>query len=198
MPTRILPLTRDQVVARALAHLTLVASPHPSSPPDFMPAPVAYRLDDSGRLGGDDPSAPHCADWSYGYRTLTADCVAFALYCAGLSRYQPGYKGTRGAWLNTDSISDDAEGQMRFFRPLFSGERVLPGDLFVTRSKYVLGVRSHIGHIGVVVRPRPSDAFEHLIIDCSPFHGKTTAIGLRKPWSNGGLFVRPLHYKETP
>lgn len=198
MPTRILPLTRDQVVSRALAHLTLVAEPHPSSPPDFVPAPVAYRLDDSGRLGGDDPSAPHCADWSYGYRTLTADCIGFALYCAGLSRYQPGYAGLNGSWLNTDSLVWDANGPMKFVRPVFSGEKVLPGDFFVTTSKYTMGIRREVGHIGIVVRPKPSDAHEHLLIDCSPFHGRTTAIGLRKPWSVKGQFLRPLHYKETP
>lgn len=198
MTTRVLPLTRDQVVARALAHLTLVSEPHPSSPPDFIPAPVAYRLDTSGRLGGDDPSAEHCADWSYGYRTLTSDCIGFALYCAGLARYQPGYHGSRGAWLNTDSILDDADRQMAFFRHLLSGERVKPGDLLVSRSEYLLGVRKRIGHIGVIVRPAPSDAFEHLVVDCSPSHGRTTAINTRYAWSPKCQVVRPLHYKETP
>jgi hypothetical protein len=198
LTTRILPLTRDQVVSRALAHLTLVSEPHDHSPPDFVPAPVAYRLDDSGRLGGDDPSAPHCADWSYGYRTLTADCIGFALYCAGLSRFQPGYQGLNGSWLNTDSAIHDAEGPMTFFRPVFGGERVLPGDLLVSRSTYALGVRKSVGHIGVIVRPRPSDRFEHLVVDCSPYHGRDQAIGVRKPWSTRCQVVRPLHYKETP
>lgn len=197
MTTRVFPLTRDQVVARALAHLTLVAEPHPSSPPDFIPAPVSYRLDDSGRLGGDDPSAPHCADWSYGYRTLTSDCIGFALYCAGLARYQPGYWGTRGAWLNTDSVLDDADRQMAFFRHLMSGERVKPGDLLVSRSDYLFGVRKKVGHIGVIVRPAPSGAFEHLVVDCSPRHGRTTAINTGYPWSTRCQVVRPLHYKET-
>lgn len=198
MTTRILPLTRPEVLARAFSQLALVSKPHKLSPPDFLPAPIAYRLDNSGLLGGDDPSAPLCADWSYGYRTLTADCIGFALWAAGMSRYQPGYVGMNGSWLNTDSLVRDAEGQMKYVRPVMSGERVLPGDFFVTTSKYVMGIRREVGHIGIVVRPRPSDAFEHLLIDCSPFHGKTTAIGLRKPWSTEGHFLRPLHYKETP
>lgn len=197
MTTGILPLTRDQVVSRALAHLTLVSEPHKFSPPEFVPAPVAYRLDDSGQLGGDDPSAPHCADWSYGYRTLTSDCIGFALYCAGIARQQKDYKGFNGSWLNTDSIAADAEGQMHFFRPLMAGEKAKPADLLLTRSRFVAGLRNRIGHIGVIIRPRPSDKFEHLVVDCSPRHGRDTAINTGGPWSNQCFVVRPLFYKET-
>lgn len=195
--TRILNLTRDQVCARALAHLTLVAKPHPPSPPDFTPAPVAYRNDDSGRLGGDDPTAENCADWSYGYRTLTADCVGFALYCAGLARYQPGFSGLNGSWLNTDSIIADAIGGRRtFFEEVKDGRAVLPGDLLVSRSTFVAGVRVKAGHVGVIVRPAPSGAFEHLVVDCSPRHGRTTAINTGYPWSTKCIVVRPVTYKE--
>lgn len=194
----ILNLTRDQVVARALAHLTLVSEPHRLSPPDFMPAPVSYRNDDSGRLGGDDPQAEHCADWSFGYRTLTSDCVGFMAFCAGFSRRQKGFRGLNGEWLNTDSIISDAEHLMRFFRPVMGGERVLPGDLLVSRSTFALGIRVKDGHCGVIIRPRPSDAFEHLVVDCSPRHGRTTAIGTGGPWSTKCQAIRPLFYKETP
>lgn len=198
MSHRVLPLTRDQVVARAFAQLRLVAEPHKFSPPEFVASPVAYRLDDSGQLGGDDPTAPHCADWSFGYRTLTADCIGFALYCAGIARYQPDYKGLNGSWLNTDSVVADAQRIRRFFDTVDAGEEVKPGDLMVTRSKYTLGVMTKRGHIGVIVRPAPSAAFNDLVIDCSPFHGRTTAIGLRKePWARDYVVVRPLSYKEA-
>ncbi len=196
---RILNLTRDQVVARALAHLTLVARKHKLSPPDFEPAPLAYRLDDSGCLGGDDPAAENCGDWSYGYRRLTADCIGFALYCAGIARRQPGYNGSRGEWLNTDSVLDDAAGPMKFFRFLSvsAGEKPLPGDLCVSASTKGI-LTSRPGHIGVVIRPAPSPAYNHLVIDCSPFHGRDTAVGLREPWSDKCKIVRPLFYKEAP
>lgn len=198
MTTRILPLTRDQVVARAFDHITLVSEPHKFSPPEFVSKPVAYRNDDSGSLGGDDPTAPHCADWSFGYRTLTADCVGFALFCAGIARYHPDYKGLNGGWLNTDSVIADAQRIRRFFREVTAGDPVLPGDLMVSRSKFALGVRIKDGHIGVIIRPAPSAAFNDLVIDCSPYHGRTTAIGLRKePWVKDYVIARPLHYKET-
>jgi hypothetical protein len=195
--TRILSLDHHQVVARALAHLTLVSQPHKFSPPDFVSKPVEYRLDESGLTGGDDPTAPHCADWSYGYRTLTADCAGFALYCVGLARYQPDYKGLNGAWLNTDSIIADAARQRRFFFELEARDEVRPGDLMVTRSTFALGVRVKAGHVGVIIRPSPSAAFEHLVVDCSPYHGRTTAIGLRKePWARNYVIVRALNVKE--
>lgn len=197
MTTRLLHLTRDQVVARALAHLTLVSEPSPQSPPDFTPAPVEYRNDDSGNLGGDDPTAPHCADWSYGWRKLTADCVGFMLYCAGISRQQPDYAGLNGMWLNTDSILSDARGHRRFFRFLDAGERVLPADLLVSPSVFVNGTRTKDGHCGVIIRPKPSDAFDHLVIDCSPRHGRTTAINTGGHWNDKCIVVRPLFYKEA-
>lgn len=198
MTTRIIPLDSNRVVARALAHLTLVSKPHKFSPPDFVSKPVEYRLDDSGLLGGDDPTAEHCADWSFGYRTLTADCIGFALYCVGIARYQPGYAGLNGAWLNTDSVITDAERQQQFFELVGPGDEIRPGDLMVTRSTFALGVRVKPGHIGVIVRPSPSAAFEHLIVDCSPFHGRTTAIGLRKePWGRNYVIVRAKNVKES-
>jgi hypothetical protein len=197
LTTRVLHLTRPDVVSRALSHLVLVSSRHRLSPLDFAPAPVAYRNDNSGRLGGDDPEASNCADWSFSYRTLTADCVGFALYCAGISRRQPGFKGLNGEWLNTDSIIADAERGMFFFRPVLSGEAAKPGDLLVSKSTFVLGRRVKDGHVGVIIRPAPAPGFDDLVVDCSPRHGRTTAIGVGTAWSRSCVRVRPLFYKET-
>jgi hypothetical protein len=163
---------------------------------DGVERPVAYRLDDSGLLGGDDPTRPHCADVSYGGRTLTSDCAGFALHCAGIARKQPGYKGSKGEWLNTDSVLDDAHGQQRFFRTLRPGEEALPGDLVVTRSKYLLGVRIKAGHMEVLVR-RAVPGFKAMTIGCSQRFGRDTAIGVGYVWSPACQVIRPLFYKEA-
>jgi hypothetical protein len=183
----ILNLTREEVLERAFAHLSLL---HKGS--DGVRRPVAYRLDDSGLLGGDDPRAPHCADVSYGGRTLTADCAGFALYSIGLARKQPGYKGSKGEWLNTDSVLDDAHGQQKFFRTLKLGERALPGDLIVTRGAYLLGKRVKAGHVEVLLR-RAAPGYKMLSIGCSPRFGRDTAIGVGEQWSAACEVVRPKH-----
>jgi hypothetical protein len=192
----VLNLTRSQVAARAVGQMLFLPPAHRLSPPDYAPLPIAYRLDDSGLLGGDDPEATDCADWSYGYRRKTADCVGFALWAAGIARKQKGFKGLNGEWLNTDSVLADAEGDMRFFRPLMAGERARVADLVVSRSRRVLGRRVP-GHIGVLLRPRPAEGYEHMVIDCSPRHGRDTAIGVGTPWSKDCHIIRPLFYKET-
>lgn len=196
MTWNLISLTRDQVVARALAHLTFCER-HPKAPRGTPAKPVEYRLDDSGRLGGDDPRASSCVDWSFGYRTPTSDCIGFALYCAGIARLQPGFHGRTGDYLNTDSVLADAHGRMFFFRQLLSGEAVKPGDLLVSPSTYLGGVRLRPGHIGVIVRPG-AKMEHHAVIDCSPRHGKSTAIGFGYAWNNKCEVVRPLFYKETP
>lgn len=193
----VMPLTRAQVVDRALSQLANFTPPVKYAPSDAMPVPIAYRLDDSGRLGGDDPSAPLCADWSYGYRVPTADCIGLALWASGLARKQKGYQGSLGEWLNTDSLVHDSEHGMKFCRPLYSGEKAREGDWLITPSGYTLGVRTSIGHIGVIIRPRASDAYEHLVVDCSPRHGRTTAVNTGGPWSTKCRVLRPLHYVET-
>jgi hypothetical protein len=81
----IIKLSRHDALRRAFSHLSLT---HVGS--DGIERPVAYRLDESGLLGGDDPEGPHCADVSYGGRTLTSDCIGFALYCAKV-RLSPGH-----------------------------------------------------------------------------------------------------------
>jgi hypothetical protein len=183
----IIKLSRHDALRRAFSHLSLT---HVGS--DGIERPVAYRLDESGLLGGDDPEGPHCADVSYGGRTLTSDCIGFALYCAGIARWQPDYKGSRGPWLNTDAVLDDAHGQKRFFVPI-ARELALPGDLVVTRSKYALKVRLSPGHIEMLVR-EPLPNFKALTIGCSPRFGRDTAIGVGPVWTDKYEVVRPRNY----
>lgn len=182
---RVLELTRGQVVARALS--MIVATPEPrKKTADAGLRPIHYRLDTSGLLGGDDPNAPHCADWSYGGRTPTADCIGFALWASGLARQQPGYSGSRGDWLNCASLLDDADGNRAWCRPLAAGEMAKPGDWLLTRD-----------HIGVIVRPKLRPGQEHLVVDCSPRHGRNTAIDTGGPWSGECRVIRPQHYADV-
>jgi hypothetical protein len=167
----VLNLTRSQVAARAVGQMLFLPPAHRLSPPDYTPLPI-------------------------GFRRKTADCVGFALWAAGIARKQKGFKGLNGEWLNTDSVLADAEGDMRFFRPLMAGERARVADLVVSRSRRVLGRRVP-GHIGVLLRPRPAEGYEHMVIDCSPRHGRDTAIGVGTPWSKDCHIIRPLFYKET-
>lgn len=184
----VLKITSDDAVARALSHLALLYRGS-----DGIERPLAYRLDDSGLLGGFDPTAKTCASLSYGGRTLTADCIGFALYSAGISRKQKGYKGSRGEDLNTDAVLDDAHGQQAFFRLLKAGEDARRGDLVVTRSTYVLKVRVKAGHIEMLLRP-PTLDFKGMTIGCSPRFGRDTAIGVGYVWSPACEIVRPLNY----
>jgi hypothetical protein len=184
----VLKLTSAGAVARALHHLTLLYTGS-----DGVQRPLAYRLDDSGLLGGDNPNAEHCADISYGGRTLTADCTGFALYCAGIARVQKGYKGRNGEHLNTDAVLDDAHGQQKFFR--LSAHDARRGDLVVARGKYLLGKRIKAGHIEMLLRP-PAPGFKGMTIGCSPRFGRDTAIGVGFVWSDACEIVRPLNYVD--
>lgn len=172
-------LTRKEVVDRALS--MILAMP---LLPIGTPKPIAYRLDDSGLLGGRDPHAPHCADLSFGGRTWTSDCIGLALWASGIDRLQPGFKGSRGAWLNCASLLDDAKGDMRYCRELMSGEGAKPGDWLLTKD-----------HIGVIVRVK-TPGFDYLVVDCSPRHGRPTAINTGGPWSGECEPIRPLFYAE--
>jgi hypothetical protein len=184
----VLEMDSEYAVQRAVRHLSLLFTGS-----DGVRRPIAYRLDDSGLLGGKDPTASHCADVSYGGRTLTADCTGFALYCAGIARVQPGYKGRNGAHLNTDAVLDDAHGQQKFFRLSMHDAR--RGDLVVMRGKYLLGKRVKAGHIEMLLRP-PAPGFKGLTIGCSPRFGRDTAIGVGFVWSDACEIVRPLNYVD--
>lgn len=179
------PTTREQAVQNAFAMLTAVPTPPQGAPSDAGHRPIAYRLEDAN--GDKDPLAPHCADWSYGLRTPTADCIGFVLWCSGIDRYQPSYNGSRDGWLNCASLLDDADGAQIWCEPvLYSVAQ--PGDWLVTRD-----------HIGIIVRPACylSDGTlisDHLVIDCSPRHGRTTAINTGYPWVAACRTLRYKHY----
>ncbi len=178
----IMNLTREQVVDRGFSQVSAIPNP----PKGKGDRPINYRLL-AGYNGGFDPMAPHCASWSFGGRTPTADCIGFVLWASGIDRCQPGYKGTRGEWLNCTSLMDDALAFRKFCRLLKKDETELPGDWLLTRD-----------HIGLVVRPAcPAVDIDTLVLDCSPRHGRPTAINTGFPWSEACVVVRPTFYKES-
>ena len=146
-----------------------------NAPAGTAPSPIGYRLE-PGHNGGNNPKASHCGSPSYGDRVFTADCVGFVLWSLGIDRLQPGYKGSSGEWLHCPSIVNDADRDQRYFYPL-DHAGAIPGDVLVNRS-----------HIAIIVR---SDvAGEHLVVDCSPRHGRKTAIGTGLPWADDCRVVR--------
>ena len=172
--------TRSEAVARAYSMISAIPVPPPGSPSDAGNRPINYRLKDMN--GGKDPFAPHCADWSFGNRTPTADCIGFVLWASGIDRYQPGYSGSRGDWLNCASLLDDAHGAKVYCRPLVTGEHPEAGDWLVTRD-----------HIGIIVRPECTGS-DDLVIDCSPRHGRGTAVNTGLPWSEACEVIRYTRY----
>lgn len=182
MTVRRLLLSRPKIMERAIN--MLLARPVP--PSGDAARPIGYRNDDSGQLGGDDPTEPGCWDWSYGGRVPTADCVGLALWCCGIARRQPGYHGTRGEWLNCASMVDDAHGSQVFFE-LIAHADAEPGDLLITRE-----------HVGVIIRPATVTdgevVFDHLVVDCSPRHSgrpwSRPAVGTGGSWSRDCVVLR--------
>lgn len=192
MRGKILYLTREEAVTRALSQVAVLPVPPPGSPLDAGNRPIAYRLE-GGYNGGDDPTAPHCASWSYGYRTPTADCIGLVLWASGIDRKQPSFNGSRGEWLNCASLLDDADGAQVFCRPLSKSELPTSGDWVLTR-----------GHIGMLIRPPRvvghSGMWEiapALVVDCSPRHGRQAAVGVGRVWSGNCRFIRPRIYMES-
>lgn len=179
------PTTAREALVRALSMLGCVPRP-PDPKDDAGNRPGAYRLEQSN--GGSDPYAPHPFDWSYGGRTPTADCIGFVLWASGIDRLQPQYSGTRGSWLNCHSLLADARGAQIFCAVVADEFNAQPGDWLMTED-----------HISMVIRPalaRPdgSQRFDHLVIDCSPRHGRDTAIGIGRPWSEACAVVRYKRY----
>ncbi len=166
-------------VQRALSQILAVPTPPTGAPDDAGHRPIAYRLEELN--GGKDPYAPHCADWSYGCRTPTADCIGFVLWSTGVDRLQPTFAGLVGPWLHCGSLLADARGAKVWCELVTGG--VLPGDWLLTED-----------HIGMVVRPAPSPDFDHLVVDCSPRHGRNAAINTGGPWSGACQAVRYKHY----
>lgn len=184
---KILYVTREQAVQRALSQIIAIPALPPGNwPSDAGNRPIGYRLD-PGFNGGFDPEAPHCASWSYGGRSPTADCIGFVLWASGIDRMQPGYKGSRDEWLNCASLLDDAKGGKKFCRFLVPElDMVKPGDWLMDT-----------GHISMVVRPATRTT-KPLVVDCSPRHdtSRQACINLGLPWSTSCKIVRPLIYKS--
>ncbi len=174
MRGKILGLTREEAVRRVLSQIIVQPAGIDG------PKPINYRLKDYN--GGDDPTAAGCFSWSYGHRTPTADCIGLVLWASGIDRKQPGYEGTRGEWLNCVSLLDDADNGGKYCRKLRMGEQAKPGDWLMTRD-----------HIGMIVRPDndSADGYDHLVVDCSPRHGRTHAVNTGYPWSEACVVVRP-------
>lgn len=183
MATRgtILPMSRLGAVERALSMIAALPKPPAGAPADAGNKPIAYRLEDFN--GGSNPLAAHCADWSYGDRTPTADCIGLVLWASGIDRKQPGYAGSRGEWLNCASLLDDARGNKVYCELVGMDKPVLPGDWMLTSD-----------HIGLVVRPANAVDGKHLVVDCSPRHGRDTAVNLGRAWSTKCQIVRYKRY----
>ncbi len=180
----ILGVTPEEAVTRVLSQIAAIPVPPPGGAVDAGHRPIAYRLE-AGFNGGFDPRAPHCASWSYGGRTPTADCIGLVLWASGVDRFQPTYSGSRGQWLNCASLLDDADGLKKFCRPLKTTEMARPGDWVLTRD-----------HIGMLVRKATMDTDE-LVVDCSPRHGRRCAVNTGGFWSDACRVIRPLLYKEA-
>jgi hypothetical protein len=171
----ILGLSREKAVERVLSQILFLYKNV-----DGKLVPIAYRLKDVN--GGDNPRSMHCAGISYGGRTPTADCIGLVLWASGIDRKQPGYDGLLGEWLNCKSLLSDARREKRYCRYLTPRETALPGDWLLTPD-----------HIGMIVRPDPDPAggFDHLVVDCSPRHGRDRAVNTGYPWSEACVVVRP-------
>lgn len=185
---RIRPTTADEAVARWLAHLSAVPLPPSNAPADAGNRPIAYRLTDQN--GGDDPLAVWCCDWSYGLRTPTSDCIGFVLHGSGIDRLQPKWNGPiAGPWLYCKSIVHDAKTVQTWVEKI-PDHAARPGDWLVDDN-----------HIAGIIRPaiyvQGSMQFDHLVIDCSPRHGRSTAIGIGAPWSEAAFVVRPKFYTDA-
>jgi hypothetical protein len=172
------PTSALEAAQRALSQITVIPVPPLYAPSDAGDRPIAYRLEDYN--GGKDPFAVHCADWSYGNRTPTADCVGLVLWASGIDRKQPNYEGSRGPWLNCASLIDDAHGNQVYCEPV-DEEEAVPGDWLVTPD-----------HIGMVVRRKTRES-DILVVDCSPRHGRATSINTGYPWSAA---CQALRYKR--
>jgi hypothetical protein len=179
-------LTRQQAIERALSALSQVPDPPDPDVSDAGRRPIAYRLD-PGFNGGFDPFASHCASWSYGGRTPTSDCIGFLLWSSGIDRDQPQYHGVEGPWLNCVSLIADADGD-RVFCESVDHDKAQAGDWLLTADHCAMIIRPAIFGNATAMR------FDHLVIDCSPRHGRDTAVGLGLPWSHACRVLRYKHY----
>lgn len=182
------PTTPLEARLRALSLIYAIPTPPAGAPPDAGHRPIAYRLEDYN--GGRDPYAPHCADWSYGNRTPTADCIGAMLWASGLDRYQPAHPNSHGGYLNCVSLLEDADGPRVWCKPI-RYEEAQVGDWLLTKD-----------HCGLIVRPAcylPNGQMtsDILVVDCSPRHGRDTAVNTGGPWSSACRVVRYLKYQTN-
>lgn len=174
------PTRKLEAVSRALSQISAIPAPPMGAPSDAGNRPIAYRLKDYN--GGKYPLATWCGEWSYGDRTPTADCIGLVLWASGIDRHQPGYHGSLGEDLNCESLMDDAAGLETYCRYLRVGEFAEAGDWLMTKD-----------HIGMIIRP-DNRVTDHLVVDCSPRHGRDTAVNTGLPWSEKCEVVRYKRY----
>lgn len=194
-------LTREAVVSRAMLAIVAVPAAPAGAPRGAGGRPTHYRLEHPN--GGDDLTTqftltgPCGSAWAYGDRTPVKDCIGHALACLGVDRKQPGFAGVNGEWLNCKSIVADATGAQKFFYKV-ADELAKPGDVLVDDA-----------HIGVIVRaklawwldrdgdgkvdPGEEIKLDLLVSDCSPRHGRETAVGLGGRWSSSCIVARFKH-----
>jgi hypothetical protein len=88
---------------------------------------------------------------------LLCDCSGFAMWCCGLSRFQPPH------WYDTTFIVADAKNDVGLFE-MVPWEMAQGGDLLVYPDRRGTDGKVHQGHVGVV-----TDAHEGplTMIDCS-------------------------------
>lgn len=183
MPKRgaVRPTTREEARDRVLSQIYAIPTPPDANVPDSGRRPIGYRLE-PGYNGGANPFAIHCASWSFGGRTPTSDCIGLVLWAVGIDRMQPGYVGTAGEWLHCGSLLHDATHERRWCETV-TDDKALPGDWLLDSN-----------HIGMIVRPAiyvgGAMRDDHLVVDCSPRHGRDHAINTGRPWSEAARVVR--------
>lgn len=197
---QIRPTTNAQAVDRARVMVGFKPVLPPRAPEGIARQPIRYRL--SPNNGGKNPYAQHPADWSYGRRTPTCDCIGLVVWCLGFDRLQKGHFEARGGWANTDSILADAYGPAEFFEVIDAPEL---GCVVVYGSVRRNG-RRRPGHIGLVVDPLPAEFSSDYkecwtdvrVIHCSRGNDTRTGAAVRETsayaWRRRGVFLR---YKKS-
>lgn len=182
-------MTGKRAVERALKMLIFTVEGWEEFDNGSKVHPIGYRLK-PGHNGGMDPTAEHCGQWSYGGRQLTADCIGLVMWASGLNRWQKGYKGPSGEWLDCNAIFKDAKENeagraAREWSYQVTWQEAKLGDWVVTPK-----------HIEMVIRPECNGNNGPLLIGCSPRFDTTCyqSIGVGRVWDRSAIVVRPLHY----
>lgn len=146
MRGKIIPLTPDQIVTRAVSQIN---------------APIMYHLEYPN--GGTDPQLPSPSD----PHVQQADCIGFATWASGFDRFSkefPLYDG----YINTDSM---IEAPTTWFQ---KHETPAPGMMIVAHT-YNASTGHRIGHIGVIVDVHDATKPDGIgVVHCSPSNYKHT------------------------